>query len=154
MGESCFLGLRNLPHLSLVRANSWHRKGGRWRWALPFPWALPCRQLLCLWSRPQTHRTAFASFWTDQWEIVGNELILLPWLLKFQWLHSRPKYLEVQMALFTEGLQVASSLRLFLLKLPTPLPHPQGNGDNIVYTNPGLAVPRKLTSSIQVAQSW
>lgn len=85
---------------------------------------------------------------------VGNELILLPWLLKFQWLHSRPKYLEVQMALFMEGLQVASSLRLFLLKLPTPLPHPQGNGDNIVYTNPGLAVPRKLTSSIQVAQSW
>lgn len=26
---------------------------------------------------------------------VGNDLILLSWLLKFQWLHSRPKYLEV-----------------------------------------------------------
>lgn len=36
------------------------------------------------------------------------------------------------MALFMEGLQVASSLRLFLLKPPTPFPHPQGNGDNTV----------------------
>lgn len=98
-------------------------KGGWWGWALPFPWALPCRQLLCLCSRPQTHRTAFASIWTEQWEMISSYCLGSS---SFSGSIVDLSIWRFQMALFMEGLQVASSLmRLLLLKLPTPLPHPQ-----------------------------